>query len=749
MKSSAAKNTSPFSKRKYDGEAPQVTKRMYGKKAGFMRSPSSSHREPSRNPIPSRKVPPRLKFANFDVSRFDVMQKLFMGQVKEFRSTLKKSNPEITRKLHSWGINSQAELLDLMNKFETVVKDCCAVAQQFASDKTKDENAKQISESDPSLLMYRSLQTAFVEKEFRGLYQEVQYAFLKFVIDKRFSQADIDNQNKLADLRYPAEWYPATRVVQRHIHLHVGPTNSGKTYQALKRLEEAKTGVYAGPLRLLAHEVYTRLNAKNIPCALITGEERRVPPDAEHHMSSCTVEMVPLNAELDVAVIDEIQMIGNPERGWAWTQALLGVKAKEVHLCGELRTIPIIEQICASIGDKLTIHRYERLSPLETMKSSLRGDLSNLRKGDCVILFSRVGIHAMKAEIEKATKKRCAVVYGSLPPETRAQQAALFNDQDNDYDFLVASDAVGMGLNLSIKRIIFESTSKYNGYTVRSCTTSEIKQIGGRAGRFKTATQATLSSQNTGNPGVDVTDGAVSSQPKGEKSLGLVTTLEAVDLPIVSAAMAGEAEPIDSAGIFPPNTVLQRFAAYFPSGTPFSYILLRLQEVSSVHSRYHLCSLKEQVAVADAIQEYDLTIVDRITFCAAPVTLSDPVVLELTAAFARCIAENRGGELLEIPGLDLEILEQETRGMTSLRQLESLHKGITLYLWLSYRFAGVFTSQALAFHVKSLVEVKIDEALSEFKGLDRKARRAQNQARRAQLVKDEVALLALTENSNE
>ena len=296
---------------------------------------------------------------------------------------------------------------------------------------------------------FESLREAYIHYDTAGLDVQLKFQFHGYVANANFTPSDILNQSKLADLRFPVEWYPGTRVMQRTIHLHVGPTNSGKTYHALKRLEQAESGIYAGPLRLLAHEVYSRLNAKGKPCNLITGDERIVADDTEAPlMSSCTVEMVPINRTVDVAVIDEIQMVGHRERGWAWTQALLGVKAQEVHLCGEERAVPLIRELATAMGDKLEIHHYERLSPLRTMSKSLDGNLKNLRKGDCVVVFSRVGIHALKQEIEKTTGKRVAVVYGSLPPETRAQQARLFNDPNNDYDILVASDAIGMGLNL-------------------------------------------------------------------------------------------------------------------------------------------------------------------------------------------------------------------------------------------------------------------------------------------------------------
>jgi ATP-dependent RNA helicase SUPV3L1/SUV3 len=276
----------------------------------------------------------------------------------------------------------------------------------------------------------------------------LRYLFYAQAYGGDFTTAELQNQKEVADLRYPAEWYPATREITRTVHMHVGPTNSGKTYHALKRLEEVDSGIYLGPLRLLAHEVYTRLNAKGKPCALVTGEEQRLPEDNRVNMYSCTVEMAPLNTRFDVAVIDEIQMINHQERGWAWTQAFMGLQAKEIHLCGEARTVPLMRELCALVGDKVHVHEYDRLTPLQVEPQSLQGNLNRLEKGDCIVAFTVLGIHALRREVEKKTGKKCAIVYGSLPPETRAQQARLFNDPDNDYDFLVASDAIGMGLNL-------------------------------------------------------------------------------------------------------------------------------------------------------------------------------------------------------------------------------------------------------------------------------------------------------------
>ena len=590
-------------------------------------------------------------------------------------------------------------------------------------------------ESKPIL---QDLREAYRQRKERGLDGRIKYHFYGHLTGARFTKSDIRNQQMLADLRYPTEWYPATRAMQRSIHLHVGPTNSGKTYHALQRLEKAESGVYAGPLRLLAHEVYTRMKAKGKPCSLITGEERRPAEeggDSLGNLQSCTVEMMPLNATVDVAVIDEIQMLGNRERGWAWTQALLGVKAREVHLCGEERTVPLVKELCASVGDKLEIHHYQRLSPLEMAEESLNGKLQNLRKGDCVVSFSVMGIHALRKQIERTTGKKVATVYGSLPPETRAQQARLFNDPNNDYDYLVASDAVGMGLNLAIKRIIFEASAKFDGITTRTLGVADIKQIAGRAGRYRTAAQATQESNQetlakqdlaaakgdeessaTPEEGAAQSSARVAVQTHAENT-GFVTTLEKFDFPIVRKAMSSDPEPIRTAGLFPPSPILERFSSYFPAGTPFSYVLTRLHELSQTHSRFHLCGLKDQIWIADLIEPVKgLTVGDRNVICASPASTGDVELWkDLMPAFARIIAEQSGGNILDIPELPLELLETEADASRDyLRALERLHKGIVAYLWLSYRFAGVFGTRALAFHVKGIVEEKIDLVLSKF-----------------------------------
>lgn len=277
----------------------------------------------------------------------------------------------------------------------------------------------------------------------------------KYLFNAIISRAEVELEDVIAayqtlcltsDLRLPHLWYPLARVMKRRVIYHGGPTNSGKTYQALKRLAEADPekggGLYCGPLRLLALEVYESLNRQGVYTDLLTGQEKSIVPFSTH--VSCTLEMVNLQKEYDVAVIDEIQMIANDQRGYAWTRALQGLRAREIHLCGGLEASNIVQKLIESTGDEFILHKYERLSSLEIEDSSLKGDYSKIQPGDCVVAFSKQDIFSIRRQIERLTPYKCAVIYGQLPPETRSNQARLFNDENTGYDVLVASDAIGL-----------------------------------------------------------------------------------------------------------------------------------------------------------------------------------------------------------------------------------------------------------------------------------------------------------------
>ena len=276
----------------------------------------------------------------------------------------------------------------------------------------------------------------------------------------------------------PMEAYPLARTMRRRFVLHVGPTNSGKTHEALRALAAAGSGAYLGPLRLLAYEQFERLNREGCPCSLLTGEEATEVAGARHVAS--TVEMADYHASVDVAVIDEAQMIADTDRGHNWTAAILGVPAREVHVCCAPHAERVVRQLVELCGDELEVRRHERLVPLRPD----RGGFSlpaGVEPGDALVVFSRKAVHAVAAEVA-AAGLRASVIYGALPHDVRHEEARRFDEGETDV--VVATDAIGMGMNLPIRRIVFVEQQKYDGHDMRTLRPDEVQQIAGRAGRF-------------------------------------------------------------------------------------------------------------------------------------------------------------------------------------------------------------------------------------------------------------------------
>ena len=264
----------------------------------------------------------------------------------------------------------------------------------------------------------------------------------------------------------------------RKFILHIGPTNSRKTHDALERLKTARHGAYFGPLRLLALEVYDRMNTDQVPCSMITGEETLEIPGAV--CQACTVEMLNDHEYFDVAVIDECQLVADPYRGHNWTRAILGIRAEEIHLCMAPEAEDIIVQMIRRCGDQYRIVRHKRNTRL-TLEEKPYVLGKDLKKGDALIVFSKKSVLALAAHLETMGIKS-SVIYGSLPPATRREQVRRFLAKETEV--VVSTDAIGMGLNLPIRRIVFVETRKFDGVNKRTLLPEEIKQIAGRAGRF-------------------------------------------------------------------------------------------------------------------------------------------------------------------------------------------------------------------------------------------------------------------------
>lgn len=275
----------------------------------------------------------------------------------------------------------------------------------------------------------------------------------------------------------PKDEYLKARGMRRKFYIHLGDTNTGKTYNALERLKTAKKGVYLSPLRILALENFEKLNKEGIICDLLTGEEEVVNQGATH--TSCTIEKVNLKEHYDIAVIDEIQMISDPFRGMAWSKAVLGLQCDEIHVCGAANARYILEKILEDCKDEYEIKEYTRAIPLEVEDKNF--NYNDAEKGDAIVVFSKKRVLEIAQEYSSRGIKT-SMIYGDLPPEVRKMQYEQFVNKETT--ILVTTDAIGMGVNLPIRRIIFMSIRKFDGEEVRELTSQEIKQVGGRAGRI-------------------------------------------------------------------------------------------------------------------------------------------------------------------------------------------------------------------------------------------------------------------------
>ncbi|MBQ8073271.1 MAG: hypothetical protein IJ231_05860 [Clostridia bacterium] len=272
--------------------------------------------------------------------------------------------------------------------------------------------------------------------------------------------------------------YPLARGMRRRFILHLGPTNSGKTWESIQRLQTARHGIYLGPLRLLAFEQFEGMNLADVPCSLVTGEEQILVPDSR--IQSSTIEIADMEAEYDIAVIDECQMISDRDRGGAWSAAVLGLCAEEIHICASPDAERLLAAMIADCGDEMTVVRHERMAPLAVEEGGFHFP-SGVRKGDALIVFSKARVHALAAEL-KQMGYAVSLIYGALPPDVRRNQAERF--RRGETDVVVSTDAIAMGMNLPIARVVFMESEKFDGDITRQLTDSEIRQIAGRAGRY-------------------------------------------------------------------------------------------------------------------------------------------------------------------------------------------------------------------------------------------------------------------------
>ena len=534
--------------------------------------------------------------------------------------------------------------------------------------------AKLLGEPDDvaqRLVFERSSFFSALEDARRGLVQAYQ------ALENRRVDERVETQ---LGLRFYLEGFTAQA---RAFEYFVGPTNSGKTHAAIELLRGAESGVYLAPLRLLALEVYERLSELGVAASLVTGEERILHPQARH--VSSTVEMVDLGRRLDVAVVDEAQMLEDPQRGWAWTLAVAAVRAERVVLCGSEEGLHAARRLAERLGVPLAVRRFERKNPLRVVPAV---GLPALRPGDAVVAFSRNAVIELQGEVARLGFSSAAI-YGSLSPAVRRREANRF--RTGAANVLIATDAIGLGLNLPIRRIVFAAVEKYDGVALRPLSPQEIRQIAGRAGRY------------------------------GIHEEGQVSALDARDVPVLRRSIERhEPGPGDAPiWISPTDDHLRRLGAII--GTTRVSRLLQFFQTRVLRGEdtgLRIADLTDPIEVATGLEQSDefleLPFEVRCVYSRAPVTTRGPGLRVLQSWGAQHAGAGvvDGGELMAGgPARDRLLLYEDRSRMA------------TLYLWLAQRFPAVYRNGDEVRLIRESIDDDIQSALLQRGALSKKQQR--------------------------
>lgn len=473
---------------------------------------------------------------------------------------------------------------------------------------------------------------------------------------------------------YPESFELASRMGRKFIAL-LGPTNSGKTHRAMEALAKAASGVYLAPLRLLALENYERLqnarpHGKEIKVSLITGEERRIAEDATHVAS--TVEMLDTNTQVEVAVIDEIQMLADRDRGAAWTAAVCGAPASTVFLVGAPEARRAIEALAERLEVPLEVHVLKRMAPLAMEPSPVR-KLGNLRRGDAVIAFSRRDVLMWRDMItEKGLS--VATVYGNLSPEVRRAQAERF--REGQADIVVGTDALAMGLNMPIARIVMTTTVKYNGYEEEEISAALAKQIAGRAGRY------------------------------GVHEEGFVAGYDEDTHQVMRALMKEKIPPVAATGFAVAPSLEQLHRISSVTGETSLVKLLRrfVHNIDVPDGFFYPRITEEQNERAEWLDTLPLSVAEKFMLSLVPISSRVPVLQSAWEQWALSLAKKKICKLTP-PTQELYYM--------NLQEVEDTCRMYSAYAWLGYREPEHFPSIDLAQQLAREASERVDAMLQQ------------------------------------
>ena len=446
--------------------------------------------------------------------------------------------------------------------------------------------------------------------------------------------------------------FPLARTTKRKFIFHMGPTNSGKTYQAIQDLKSCNSGCYLAPLRLLAHEVYDELNQSGTYCSMITGEERILVPGAT--VVSSTVEMANFNTKYDVAVIDEIQMLTDDFRGWAWNQAVCGIAADKIYLAGSEEALPYVKYLIEEIlDDELEVVEFDRKTNLIVENKVFDLEKDSPQDGDAFIVFSRKNVFELKSNLIG----KASMIYGSLSPEVRKSEAKKFKDGDTKY--VIATDAIGMGLNLPIKRVIFVDTEKFDGISKSRPVEQIVKQIAGRAGRYGL-----------------YEEGYVTSVDKGFKKY----IQQSLDKKYPSVITNYKYQ-------ISPNLDLIKEISDNIDTKNLVNILYELREIFFLDQNFKLMNIDNMISIAEIVHN-NLKLEDKFIYSCAPISMKLRQDKETFTKWSVKHHNNKKITIADFPSM-YNIKNKPTSDR--LWFMENRVKLLSCYIWMSFRYPEIYS----------------------------------------------------------
>ena len=354
----------------------------------------------------------------------------------------------------------------------------------------------------------------------------------------------------------------------------------------------------------------------------------------------------------------------------------------------------LVQEMMISTGEEVEVRSYKRLTDLVIQDEAVQS-LNNIQPGDCIVCFSKQDIYAVSRGLERMGVD-CAVIYGSLPPGAKLGMAAKFNDPDDPCKVLVATDAVGMGLNLNIRRVVFYSMTKLQltetgEKTMDVISVSQALQIAGRAGRFGTQWET-----------------------------GHVTTFKQEEIKIMKELLSQTPDEILSAGLHPTFDMLETYAYHLPNASLANLVDIFISLSTIDDSLYSLCHMKEFKFLADMVEHIKIPLKVKYTFCCAPINTRMPFVCTMFLKIARQFSR---GELVTFDWLCHQVGWPFSPPDTilDLVHLEAVHDVLDLYLWLSYRFQDMFPDVELVYSVRNELDTVIEEGVGNIVQLLRNA----------------------------